>query len=998
MADKCSTSGRHKSPNRVSVFHIITWIWVLVTLIVVAAILFAPRKPPAPPPSEMSYQPPPPTDDRPMRRDPFIETASTKEPSTAAPQRDSAERFAIYGHVTDAATGEPVNRARLFCKLIQSEEQKQTLDELRETAESTRNPDDVKKFLEFEQRLNSFGSRSTTDRDGAYEMRVPEPGEYMVTVWADGYKRVEDGRAAVTEESPEVRADFEMSRGASISGRVSESDTGAGAPGVNVYARCDETDSGDGATTDEDGEYTITGFEPGTYNVGLDLSRTPYDVSDRIPTQEVTIAQDDEQVTGIDFVVEAAGVVWGFVLNPGREPVRNAGVMLCTSESIISQAIDAVMKTIETGGERAPLLSDNTDGDGYYELFGIPLNKEWRLIANAMTFAPQLSDPFLLTPGMRSMHVDIFVVPGTTVFGRVISADRSPVAGADVWCIPSYTKFFAPMDTPIVPFEDTRSKEDGTFEIDDLPPGDYQLLAHHADFKSSTAGEPIQPTGYSDIYNIEIVLKPIDMGEYSVYGTVTDTTGSPIEGAELALASMSSGSLGGAGRETKTAADGYYEFTGVEPGFLMLHAEKDGFSSRTISKVMLDEPTDIVLEAASGVAGRVLVRETGQAPAYYSVQALPVMDGEQQNLSFFEMAEGLNSRGFSNEDGSFEMELRPGRYMLEGRAKGYTPGKVEVTLAAAQQRNGVMIYVRRSGGSIRGRVATLDGRSPQGASVWVMEQGRSFGPFMGLAEESSRRAVSVSAGGSFEFDNLAAGTYNLIARHPRYAQAQSGPIELGEGQTVSNVLVTLGSGGSLQGYVAINGQMAPGAVVTLVGNNVSKMTSADRNAQYRIEEIPAGSYMASAISVRDGGFADMFAPLHARVEIFEGRTTTHNFGEETGATIVGICSPPPPFGTTGFAVVRIPGAPGGMSGMNLANPMSWFTGDTTNANYVVGMSQFGTDGYFKIDNIPPGSFLIEIFYMNLAEVLSGGGRPRYSTTVNITGTELIEVDIRVPEE
>jgi len=912
-------------------------------------------------------------------------------------QRESAEQFVIFGFVTDAATGEPVTRAYMAWLLIWSDEQKQTYDELRETAESTRNPDDINRFLEFEQRLNSIRSSATTDRDGAYDMRVPEPGEYLVSVFASGYKPVEDGRAVVTEKSPEVRADFEMSRGASISGRISESDTGTGAAGINVYAHS-STAPGSGATTNEDGEYTITGLEPGTYNVGLDLSRTPYDVSDRIPTQEVTIAQDDEQVTGIDFVVEAAGVVWGFVLDPSRGPVRNAGVMLCTSESIISQAIDAVMKTIETGGDRAPVLTDNTDGDGYYELFGVPLNKEWRLIANANEFALQLSDPFLLTPGMRSMHVDIFVVPGTTVFGRVVSTDRSPVAGADVWCIPSYTKFFAPMDAPVEPFKEDRSKEDGTFEIDDLPPGDYQLLAHHADFKSSTAGEPIQPTGYNDIYNIEIMLKPIDMGEYSVYGTVTDTTGSPIEGAKLALASMSSGSLGGAGRESRTASDGYFEFTGVDPGYLMLYAEKEGYSAQTISKVMLDEPTDIVLEAAAAVSGRVLVRETGQAPDYYSVQALPVMDGEQQNLNFFEMAEGLNSRGFSSKDGSFEMELPPGRYMLEGKAKGYTPGKVEVTLAAGQHRDGVTIYVRRSGGRIRGRVATRDGGSPQGATVWVMEQGRSFGPFMALAEASGRRAVTVKADGLFEFESLAAGTYNLMVRHPRYAQAQSGPIELGERQTVSNVLIMLGSGGSLQGYVAVNGKLSPGAVVTLVGNNVSKMTSADRNAQYRIDEIPAGSYMASAISVRDGGFADMFAPLHARVEIVEGRTTTHNFGEETGATIVGICSPPPTFGTTGFAVVRIPGAPGGMSGMNLANPLGWFTGDTTNANYVVGMSQFGSDGYFKIDNIPPGTFLLEIFYMNLVEVFSGGGRPRYSTTVNITGTELIEVDIKVPEE
>ena len=308
MADRRSKSGRHKSPNRLSAFHIITWIWALVTLVVVATILFAPRKPPAPPPSEMSYEAPPP-ESLLRRRDPFIETASMETPSATVAQQKPIERFAIFGYVTEGATDEPVARAGLACRLIQSEEQKQLFDKLLETAQTTQKQEDRNRFLEFEAKFNSSSARTTTGRDGAYEMRLSEPGEYVVTVWARGYRSEEDGQAVMTEESPEARADFEMSRGATISGRVSESDTGAGAPGISVHAYSDEDGRGDDARTDEDGNYTITGLEPGTYHVSLELHHTPYDVSDKIPAQDVTIAEDDEQVTGIDFVVEAAGVV-----------------------------------------------------------------------------------------------------------------------------------------------------------------------------------------------------------------------------------------------------------------------------------------------------------------------------------------------------------------------------------------------------------------------------------------------------------------------------------------------------------------------------------------------------------------------------------------------------------------------------------------------------------------------------------------------------------------
>lgn len=169
------------------------------------------------------------------------------------------------------------------------------------------------------------------------------------------------------------------------------------------------------------------------------------------------------------------------------------------------------------------------------------------------------------------------------------------------------------------------------------------------------------------------------------------------------------------------------------------------------------------------------------------------------------------------------------------------------------------------------------------------------------------------------------------------------------------------------------------------------MTSTDNNGRYRIEGIPAGSYLGTAVALEGAGLAGLFSPLHARVEIFEGRTTVHNFGEETGASIVGVCSPAPKFGTIGYAIVRLPGSSSGMAGVNFANPMSWFGEDSTSANQVVSMSQVASDGFFKLDNVPSGTFQLDVYYMSLGEVLGGGGRAGYSKPITVSDQEIIDV-------
>ena len=957
----------------------------VVVLAVVCAILFAPRKPPPPPASAISY------DDRPgqLARDegagydpgPSSRGRRPRSHRPAAPAvEESKGRYKIFGTVTDAKTGKLIPDARVNCEPLD------ILDEIGALKKQKWNQEIEQQFQALQEKLKQNSAQGRTGNDGDYVLRTDATGEVVVRVWAQGYLHPEDKRGTIEEGSEGLRVDFALSSGASISGRITESGTRKGARGVMVSADGPPPFRGD-AESDEEGRYTVSGLGPGDFDVTLVMRGAAYIVTGMIPSKRVTIKTESQEVKNVDFTVEVAGEVWGYVTTREGSPVKGTDVVVCTSASVFSQVAEASIK-------QAQPLSDSADGEGYYEILGVPLNKEWRLYAMTKELAPQLTAPFILTPSQRSARVDIYVSPGSSVYGRVVDPERKPIDGAEVICIPAYSKLFSPLDSPHA-IRNQRSRDDGSFKIPQLPVGEYQILAQKKGYKFAAMGEPIYPDGYSDIRNVEVVLLPVESGQFAVYGTVTDAAGTPLKGVSLSLGSLSGDDLGAGESETTTDDQGNYTFQGVQSGFILLRAEKPGYQGQNVTNVKLDEPTNIVLQAGAYVRGRVLVRETGSPPQQASVRAIRVAgpEGGQAGLSFLDA--GSSSSSSTDASGNFQLDVDAGSYMIEARSPGLTSGRTQVTVEAGESRDDVIVYVRQSGGQIEGRVTVAAGKSPEGALVWIAGGDSEMGLLSELGFSSGQRGIQVGADGAFQFSNLAEGTYTLRAKLEGYAQGQAGPVQVSGSQKVSGVEIALRPGSALEGYVAFNGRTEAGAIVTVVGNGISEMTTTDANGFYRIERLAPGTYLASAVSFSGGLTSGLFAPLHARVEIVEGTTTTYNFGEPTNTALVGLCTSGPPGGTVGYAVLHLPGSPADVSSLNFTNPATWFDDNSAAANYVVGMSTVDRDGYFRMDNLVEGEYLLDIFYANFGELLSGKVNQVYSGVAKIVNGQVTELDIPI---
>lgn len=458
-----------------------------------------------------------------------------------------------------------------------------------------------------------------------------------------------------------------------------------------------------------------------------------------------------------------------------------------------------------------------TDADGRFEITD-QAPGSYQLTARHSLF-PEGTARIVLDD--KDGSVDIPLVAGGTIGGIVISSQGAPLAGAEVALQNSG-------DGGGIRFgmEGQGALTDGAgrFRFEHLAAGRYKVGA-----TLRSEGSPLLdvPLGPGDVR--EDIRLTLDGGA-TIRGTLKGLS-------ETELAGVSVGAQGAQEyfANTRTHADGSFEFTGVPKGTVTLRATAgdmvSGSSRTAIREVKVAEGqaevlTEIVFEDGLSISGTVMRRGVPVSGARITAFATT----------------GRQASGRADENGAFRVSgLEAGRVTVMAFSENFGAQARQVVELTADTTVDLVIPTAKVGGTVVDDVSGLPLES-------TVELQRSTPPTPGTP--SPRLAVSTDSSGRFAFEDLDAADYRITARRSAYESLTQSvkPSEAGEELRLA---LKRGSGLAIEARDAQMGfglrslfvRVLEGTVETYMGTVVL-----DGEGKGEIPGLPQGAYQVTATS------------------------------------------------------------------------------------------------------------------------------------------------------
>jgi len=641
-----------------------------------------------------------------------------------------------------------------------------------------------------------------------------------------------------------VMATGEKPEGGIILGRVI---CYAGNPvaGASISVVNQMTGVGGWATTDADGNYTITGLATGTYEMrvhpphGVNLAQafTGFLITDIVVTAGET--------TILNVTMEKGGIISGRVICYAGDPVANAWI------SVYDQV------SIDWKGWVW------TDADGNYTIIGLAAGTYEMEVS--LSYGVNLVLVFItnttVTAGETTI-VNVTLEEGGIISGRVICYAGDPVADASI-SVRVRDQVWKGVGTDADGNYTIIGLAADTDEMEVSPPLGVNLLPAFITNITVTAGE-------TTIVNITLEKGGIISGRVICYA------GDPVADASIRVGNQRAG----AGGWATTDADGNYTITGLATGTYEMRVHPPhgvNLAQAFTGFLITDIVTDIVVTAGETTIVNVILEEGGIISGRVSCYAGdPVADTSISVRVRDQVWKGLWTDADGNYTitglaaGIYEMKIRP------PRGVNLLPAFITDIVVTAGETTTIDITLEE-GGIISGGVTCYAGNSVANALISVWDQ------------VTQRGWARTDADGNYTITGLATGTYEMgvspllgVNLLPAFIT----DIVVTDGETTI-VNVTLEEGGIISGRViCYAGDPVVNAEIVVqdpeTGAEGRACTDADGN--YIITGLAAGTYEMKVFPPWGVYLAQVFI---TNISVTASKTTIANVTLEEGGIISG---------------------------------------------------------------------------------------------------------------
>ncbi|MBI2571669.1 MAG: carboxypeptidase regulatory-like domain-containing protein [Candidatus Schekmanbacteria bacterium] len=282
-----------------------------------------------------------------------------------------------------------------------------------------------------------------TTSGGTYELVLPSATSYVLFAQADNYARefypstyyVQEVQPVAVVSDAQVRIDFALEPGGSISGSIAAGNTGSPIANAEVIILAENYNYVSMTKTDPEGNYNIPNLPLQKFYAGTNLRYNGTEATNYANewyndsrglrfAQLVALTNGTPNVGSINFVLSPGAVISGFVRDEQSAGIPDAEVRVAPLDYYLFW--DA--KTTHTTAEGAYAIGGLHPGS--YVAVALARDRVRKFYPDALS--PRYAEPITVNFSEPTKTADFTLEPGRVISGNVRNEDGDPIEGVTV--------------------------------------------------------------------------------------------------------------------------------------------------------------------------------------------------------------------------------------------------------------------------------------------------------------------------------------------------------------------------------------------------------------------------------------------------------------------------------------------------------------------------------------------------------------------------------------